>query len=116
MKHVRSTSSVPSIDAIRDTFEPVLMKTEATKAIVFGSYARGQADEYSDLDLIIVADTDRPFFKRDTEYSAICEVWRKGLDMLIYTPDELSQMASEHNRFVESLSQGWNRPTRRSRA
>ena len=83
------------------------MKTEAAKAIVFGSYARGQADEYSDLDLIIVADTDRPFFKRHTEYSAIYEVWRKGLDMLIYTPDELSQMVSEHNRFVESaLAEG----------
>ena len=83
------------------------MKTEAAKAIVFWSYARGQADEYSDLDLIIVADTDRPFFKRHTEYSAIYEVWRKGLDLLIYTPDELSQMVSEHNRFVEgALAEG----------
>ena len=76
MKHRRLTSPVPSIDAIREAFEPVLMKTEATKAILFGSYARGQADEYSDLDLIIVADTDRPFFKRHTDYSAIYEVWR----------------------------------------
>ena len=71
---MRLTSPVPSIDAIHDALEPVLMNTEATKAIVFGSYARGQADEYSDVDLIIVADTDRPFFKRHTEYSAIYEV------------------------------------------
>ena len=69
--------------AIREAFEPILMKTGAAKAIVFGSYALGQADEYSDLDLIIVADTDRSFFKRHVEYSGICEVWRKGLDMLI---------------------------------
>ena len=39
--------------AIREAFEPILMKTGAAKAIVFGSYALGQADEYSDLDLII---------------------------------------------------------------
>ena len=77
------------------------MNTNATKAIVFGSYARGQADQYSDLDLIIVADTDRSFFKRHTEYSGIYEIWRKGLDMLIYTPQELAQMASENNRFIE---------------
>jgi predicted nucleotidyltransferase len=104
---MRLTSQVPSIDAIREAFEPVLMKTGAAKAIVFGSYARGQADEYSDLDLIIVADTDLPFFKRHTEYSGVYEVWHKGLDMLIYTPGEFSQMVSEHNRFVErALEEG----------
>jgi predicted nucleotidyltransferase len=36
----------------------------AQKAIVFGSVARGEADSWSDLDLIIVADTTRPFFER----------------------------------------------------
>ena len=32
---------------------PVLEKGGAKKAILFGSYARGDADEYSDIDLII---------------------------------------------------------------
>ena len=32
----------------------------AQLAVVFGSVARGDADEWSDLDLMIVADTTRP--------------------------------------------------------
>jgi predicted nucleotidyltransferase len=31
--------------------------------IAFGSVARGNADDWSDLDLIIVAETARPFFE-----------------------------------------------------
>ena len=36
----------------------------ARKVIAFGSVARGDADAWSDLDLIIVAHTARPFFER----------------------------------------------------
>lgn len=35
--------------------------SEASKAVVFGSYARGDADERSDLDMLIVSDTDKRF-------------------------------------------------------
>jgi predicted nucleotidyltransferase len=36
----------------------------ARKVILFGSVARSDADSTSDLDLVIVADTTRPFFER----------------------------------------------------
>jgi len=42
--------------------------TRARKVIVFGSVARGDADAFSDLDLIIVADTTRPFFERFKDF------------------------------------------------
>jgi len=47
----------------------------ARKAIVFGSVARGSADEWSDLDLVIVADTQRPFLKRYLDFEGIYDVW-----------------------------------------
>ena len=34
----------------------------ARRALLFGSVARGEADEWSDLDLVVIADTDRTFF------------------------------------------------------
>ena len=103
----QSQKEVPDLDEIRRAFAPALSKGGAKKAIVFGSYARGEADEHSDLDLIIVAETDRTFFERYEVFSGVYDVWRKGLDMLIYTPDELAEMLAEGRAFVElALAEG----------
>ena len=100
-------TKIPTVDQIRETFAPILKAGGATKAIVFGSYARGDADQYSDLDLVVVADTDRSFFRRHEGFLGVYEVWRKGLDMLIYTPSEFSEMQASHNAFIErALEEG----------
>jgi len=44
----------------------------ARRAVLFGSFARGQADEYSDLDLIVIA----PEFDGSREISLIKALWR----------------------------------------
>lgn len=95
----------PSLESIREALAPVLRRAGACKAIVFGSYARGEADEYSDLDLIVIAETDLPFFKRHERFSGIYDIWRKGLDLLIYTPAELEQMQTEGRPFIQRALQ-----------
>lgn len=44
----------------------------ARRAILFGSFARGQADEYSDIDLIVIA----PEFDGSREISLVKGLWR----------------------------------------
>ncbi len=103
----RVPSDIPSLDHIRESFAPVLKAGGAKKAIVFGSYARGDADQYSDLDLIIVAETERKWFDRYEAFSGLYDVWRKGFDLLIYTPREVADMLAEHRAFVEiALEEG----------
>lgn len=63
-EYMSASAKIQSLYQIRQTLTPILKHSNAKKAIVFGSYARGEADEYSDLDLIIVADTARSFFDR----------------------------------------------------
>ena len=97
----------PSIDEIRAALAPALRNGGASKAIVFGSYARGDADGYSDLDLIVVAPTERPFFERYGPFFGVRDVWHKGLDMLIYTEAELDEMLAERRPFIEiALEEG----------
>jgi predicted nucleotidyltransferase len=71
----------------------------ARKVIAFGSVARGEADAGSDLDLIVVADTIRPFFERFKDFAGLYEVWPR-LDLLVYTPQELERMVAEDNPLV----------------
>jgi len=54
-----SHGSVLSADAIRLMILPVAQKYGITKATLFGSYARGEATEGSDIDILIECDSIR---------------------------------------------------------
>lgn len=45
---------VYTLDEIRDMVTPLLAKYDMASASVFGSYARGEADGRSDIDVILV--------------------------------------------------------------
>jgi len=61
---------------------------------------------FSDLDLIIVADTTRPFFERFKDFAGLYDVWPR-LELLIYTPEELALMVKEERPFlVRALEEG----------
>ena len=44
---------MPSIDTIRDNLTPVFGRYNVKKAILFGSYAKGTANERSDIDIYV---------------------------------------------------------------
>ena len=57
--------------------------------LLFGSLARGEAGKDSDLDLIIVRETDRRFLDRLDEFY---EGARISMDILVYTPEEFNYL------------------------
>ena len=71
------------------------------KIILFGSAARGDADEYSDLDVIVIKETYRRFVQRLVDAGALVSSPRH-VDIFVYTPDELEAMIEEENPFIES--------------
>lgn len=52
------------LDEIARRIEAPLDEAGARRAVAFGSYVRGEADGYSDLDLVVVLETDRRFLDR----------------------------------------------------
>ena len=70
----------------------------AEKIILFGSHARGDADEYSDLDLIIIRKTEKQFIDRLAEVPSL----PIHADVFVYTPEEFSQMKENENPFIMS--------------
>ena len=61
------------------------------RAYIFGSVARGEYDEFSDVDIVFVRDTDRDFFHRVLDIMDII-LELKSVDALIYTSNEFEKM------------------------
>lgn len=68
------------------------------KIILFGSQVRGEADEYSDIDLIVIKKTNRRFVERLVEVPPL----PIHADVFVYTPEEFEAMRSNENPFVMS--------------
>jgi predicted nucleotidyltransferase len=63
----------------------------AERAVVFGAYARGTADGYSDLDLVVVLPTDMPFLERWRPLRGLLDALPVPVDLLVYTPEEFAR-------------------------
>ena len=68
-----------------------LRRAGAERAVAFGSYARGTADGYSDLDLVVVLSTDRPPTERWPLLRELLDALPVSVDLLVYTPEEFAR-------------------------
>ena len=64
------------------------------KVFLFGSMVDKTTGEWSDLDMVIIKETDRRFLDRIKEVLQLLRP-RVGVDVLVYTPDEFAQLARE---------------------
>ncbi len=78
-----------------------LIPYDAERIILFGSAARGDTDEYSDVDLIIIKKTDKGFVHRLQEAGSYLTL-SIHVDIFVYTPDELQSMIEEENPFIQN--------------
>jgi len=74
---------------------PILQRYGVRRAILFGSMTRGDLSRHSDVDLIVIQETDKRFLDRYdgilAEITTALE--RRTVDLLIYTPEELAAIA-----------------------
>lgn len=70
--------------------------------IVFGSAATGHIHEWSDLDVMIVKETQKPFLQRMRDVAILCDA-PISVDYLVYTPTEVAQMTAAGNPFIKNI-------------
>lgn len=70
---------------------------------LFGSWARDEADELSDVDLAMIMKSDEPFLERSATMMKSLPTNVGAVDLLVYTPEEFRQMLLDGNAFVEML-------------
>jgi predicted nucleotidyltransferase len=84
-----------TLDDLAALVRPGLEEAGAERAVVFGSWARGTADGFSDLDLAVVIDTPLPTLERGRLLRSVVESLPIGVDLLVYTPDEFARGLEE---------------------
>jgi len=95
------------IARIAHAVRPVLQRYGVRRAVLFGSFARGRNSRRSDVDLIVIKDTEQRFFAR---YDGLLQELQATLlphdvDLLIYTPQEFE--AIKHRSFIaRALGEG----------
>lgn len=88
------------LDSFLGLLRPLLDARGAHSAWIFGSHARGTASAESDIDVIVVAPTDRPFVDRFRDYLPAIANAGVGVDLLVYTPEEFARMQAEERPFL----------------
>lgn len=88
------------LEPFLEVLRPLLRQQRARAAYLIGSRARGTADEHSDIDVIIVAESDRPQVERFKDYLTAIVASPVGIDLLIYTPEEFERLRSEERPFL----------------
>jgi predicted nucleotidyltransferase len=79
----------------------------AEKVILFGSYAKGNETEDSDVDLLVVAPTKERFFERMASVRRLIRDLRDGLAVspIVLTPAELEKRREAGDPFVREILQ-----------
>ncbi|MCS7310453.1 MAG: nucleotidyltransferase domain-containing protein [Armatimonadetes bacterium] len=75
------------------------------KIILFGSYASGRAREDSDIDLLIVKDTQQPHLDRWREVKRLLRdrSRRVSISPLVYTSEEIAQRLAVKDFFIAEI-------------
>ena len=88
-----------------------LKPSDPYKIILFGSYARGNQDENSDIDVMVVLDNNHvsKTYKERLEKKVfirnlVLEINRKiPLDILVYSKEELDIIKKHGNYFIDEI-------------
>ena len=80
----------------------VLRRMGAERVILFESYARGDFHADSDVDLLIVKDTDERFIDRIASVLAVTGA-KIPVEPVVYTPTELEQMRARQSGLMAEV-------------
>lgn len=75
------------------------------KVILFGSAARGDATEESDVDLLVIKKTNKAFHDRMMEARRGVRV-NRAMDLVVYTPQEVRKRLYLGDPFIKQVVEG----------
>jgi len=99
ISHRRMISSA----AIEDVVNQIVNQYQPLRVILFGSYAAGNPGPESDVDLLVVMDTQRSEAEQANEICQNIE-YLFGLDLIVIAPQKLIQRLEWGDSFLKEVS------------
>ena len=94
------------LQAELDRIVSAIIKLGVQKIILFGSLARGDIGRHSDIDLIVVMETEERFLDRLGRVYEAVGLREVGMDVLVYTPDEFDRLRQTRRFVMEAVAEG----------
>jgi len=90
-------------DVLVEIVRRIVEVADPERIILFGSYAYGKPRGESDLDILVVMDSDLPRYKRSVPiYKALADLLIP-MDILVYTPQEIEDWSDVPQAFITSI-------------
>jgi uncharacterized protein len=95
-------------ETIEGVVQAIVQNFHPRKVVMFGSYAGGKPTPDSDLDLLVVMESDQPLrYKRSVPLHMLFRPKPCPMDILVYTPEEVAYWKGTVNHVVtEALKSG----------
>ena len=81
----------------------IVDRYDPDEIILFGSYIQARQTLHSDIDLLIIKDTDLPRHLRGVEVAGCLAKYPVKFDLLYYTPAEFKQAKAFEYSFMNSI-------------
>ena len=87
-------------ETLAEVVRRILTAGAPLKIVMFGSRARGDAGPGSDLDILIVEESNLPRYKRAARYLRALVGVFPAKDVVVWTPQEIEAWARVPNAFI----------------
>ncbi len=93
----------PVSQALQQAVQKIVYSLHPDKVILFGSYAHGLPTPDSDVDLLVILETDLPLKERSWQVSRLLIPRPFPVDILVKTPQEIAQALKVRDSFIQEI-------------
>jgi predicted nucleotidyltransferase len=88
---------------LADITRRIVEKFQPYKVVLFGSYAYGAPDLDSDVDLLVVMDSNEPMAQRMRRVTEVAKVRFLPMDVIVRTPAEMAERLAMGDFFLAEI-------------
>jgi HEPN domain-containing protein/predicted nucleotidyltransferase len=94
-----------AIKTIDDAVNLIVKEAQPERVILFGSFSKDSANRDSDLDILVIKETDKRPIDRRIEIERLFPKRDRPLDIFVYTPKEINYLFSIGSPFINEILQ-----------
>lgn len=91
--------------SIQSVVKQITTKFDRERVILFGSYAYGKPQRFSDVDLLVVLKTQERTRAKQVEIARALSPHPFGIDILVRTPEEMEKRIRLGDLFLQEVTQ-----------